>query len=153
MSLFISRFHSEKHSALVGDYSTDFVADNDEHNIQWYSLSPESKEWHWETDLTNAHFGDKKLFSHDFKWVRVNAGYAGIGLTSDDFDKASLELRQIDRENTVCDDRKCLTKNACSEWKGKVPDVKMTLSNKEQYTIKGDDLLHEKSIVDETGEY
>ena len=131
VSIFISDQHARSHSATIGDYSTEFIEENNEHKIQWYSLSPESQEWHWEVDLTNAHLGDKKLFAHDFKWVRVNAGYAGIGLTRDDFDKASLELRQIDAQNIVCDEIKCLTKNQCSDYIGKIPDVKMTLSNRE----------------------
>ena len=99
--------------------------------------------------MTDAYIGEKKLFSHDFKWVRVNAGYAGIGLESDDFDKAALELKQIDPSNVECDDIKCLTKNACINYRGKIPDVTMTLANKQTYTILGDDLLYEKSVIND----
>ena len=33
ISLFVSKFHSKKHEAIIGDYSTDFLQDNDEHLI------------------------------------------------------------------------------------------------------------------------
>ena len=58
-------------------------------NLEWYSITVDNMGYKWQTDLTDAYLGEKKLFTHDFKWVEVNSGYAGIGLTSEDFDKAS----------------------------------------------------------------
>ena len=90
-SFFISDQHAKHHSLQIGDYDTTYVQGG-ETNLHWYSLTVDKMGWRWQTDLTAAHLGGKRLFTHDFKWVEINPSYAGIGLTSEDFDTTSKKF-------------------------------------------------------------
>ena len=107
----------------------------------------------WQTDLTDAYLGERKLFTHDFKWVEINSGYAGIGLTSEDFDKATLQLLDIDPKEIYCDDTYCFGKQKCSNYADKIPDLKLTLSSRITYTIPGHKLVQERNIALDEGQY
>ena len=52
-----------------------------------------------------------------------------------------------------CDDQTCLLKKRCEDYKGKLPSLKLNFSNRAEFTVKGDDLLAAKSVIDHTGEY
>ena len=84
VGLFLSEFEYKKPTIQIGDYDTDYV-EGGELGLDWFELTTESQEWKWHTDLTDCYFGGKKLFQHYFKWAELNAGYSGIGLTSEDF--------------------------------------------------------------------
>jgi len=89
--LFVSRYPDKPHSVQIGDWDSSFV-DQGDHGLEWFSITVDNLGYKWQTDLTNAHFGSTKLFQHDFKWIELNAGYEGIGLASEDFEKASQLL-------------------------------------------------------------
>lgn len=154
VGLFVSRFDDKPHSIQIGDYDTSLIQGG-ENSLRWFNLSlgDEGDAWRWETDLTKSHFGQHVLFKHDMRWVELNAGYAGIGLTTADFKKVSDILVEADPAQTVCNGKRCLTKDKCENHKGKIPDLHLSISNQAHYVIKGDDLLVDKSIVDHTGEY
>ena len=150
--MFISDQHAKKRSIQIGDFDASYV-EGGEKNLNWLSLNSVGKEWRWQTDLTKAHFGDTLLFKHDWRWVEVNAGYAGMGLTVEDFEEVTGILEKQMPEEIYCDDQKCRLKQSCEEYKGQIPDLKLNLSNRAEFTVKGDDLLVAKSYVDHTGEY
>ena len=111
--------------------------------------------WRWQTDLTAAHLGGKRLFTHDFKWVEINPSYPGIGLTSEDFDTTSKKFMdgELYVQGIHCTDHKCMLKNECSTYHGKIPDISLTISNRQTYTVAGNDLLLSKPFIDKSGEY
>mmetsp|Transcript_32892 Transcript_32892/g.40665 ORF Transcript_32892/g.40665 Transcript_32892/m.40665 type:complete len:285 (+) Transcript_32892:804-1658(+) len=109
--------------------------------------------WKWQTDLTDAYLGEQKLFIHDFKWVEINSGYAGIGLTSEDFEKASRLILNVDPTEIYCDDTYCFGKNACNNYADLLPDLKFTLSSRVTYTVPGHKLVQDRDIVIGAGRY
>ena len=152
MSLFVSRFKTKPHSIQIGDYDESFVVGG-EANLEWYSLTVDNMGYKWQTDLTEAYIGKHKLFTHDFKWIELNAGYSGIGLTSEDFEKASMVLLDADPAGIYCNDNHCFGKHACSRYANKIPDLKFTLSNRITYTIPGHKLVESRKIIVGTGKY
>ena len=152
VSLFVSRFESKPHSIQIGDYDESFVHGG-EKNLEWYSLTVDNLGYKWQTDLTDAYIGKHKLFTHDFKWVEVNAGYSGIGLTSEDFEKASMRLLDASPADIYCNDEHCFGKHACSKYRNKIPDLKLTLSNRITYTIPGHKLVESRNIIVGSGKY
>jgi len=126
------------HSIQIGDYDTSYVVGG-ETGLHWFELMINDNvgSWRWQTDLTDSYFGDKKLFEHFFKWAEINASYSGIGLTSEDFEIASIVLRAANKD-IYCDYDKCLGKEECSAYKGKIPDFTFTLSNRVNFTVAGD---------------
>ena len=150
VGLFVSKFEDINHTIQVGDFDPT-VVEGGETGIQWFSLAVADLTWKWQTDLTKAHLGTKSLFKHDFKFVELAAGYEGTGLSSDDFTAASNILEAAHPNGIVCDGKKCLMKESCENYKGKMPDLKLTVSNRITYTIEGDDLLKEiKAGADKT---
>lgn len=84
--------------------------------------------------------GDHNIFRHSFKWVEINAAYSSVGLTSEDFEKASSKLMDTD-ESIECDMDGCQGKNECDTYKGKIPELVFTISNRVNATLHGDELL------------
>lgn len=97
VGLFVSRFESKTHSIQIGDYDTGLVHGGEPH-LHWFNLAVPEKIglWRWQTDLTDSYLGDHNIFKHSFKWVEVNAAYASVGFTSEDFEKASAKIMDID---------------------------------------------------------
>ena len=62
-------------------------------------------------------------------------------------------MMQQDPSGIYCDENRCLGRNECASYKGKLPEMSFQLSNRGTYTVPGDDLLSERVIVDHTGEY
>ena len=46
-----------------------------------------------------------------------------------------------------------MLKNECSTYHGKIPDMTLTISNRQTYTVAGNDLLLSKPFIDKSGEY
>ena len=76
-----------------------------------------------------------------------------MGLTAEDFKEATDLLMAQMPADIYCDDQKCLLKKSCKSYIGKIPDLKLNVSNRADFTVKGDDLLANKNVVDKTGEY
>lgn len=153
VALFVSRFESKQHSIQIGDFDPSYVEGGEE-TIEWFSLTVDNMGWKWQTDLTDATFGSTQLFTHDFKWVEINAGYHSMGLTSEDFSKVSDLLTESDPNNVYCDNDRCLIKKKCADYMGKLPQLTMTLSNRITYRIPGDKLLRNHTVeVEDQGKF
>ena len=109
--------------------------------MDWFTLNMNKDGFKWQTDLTSVLFGETKLFNHDFKLVQIDSSYPGIGLTTEDFMTAKSQLINMKMEGLYCSDILCVGSNECSAYKGLIPDVSLTLSNRVTYEVKGDDLL------------
>ena len=46
-----------------------------------------------------------------------------------------------------------MLKNECSSYHGKIPDITLTISNRQTYKVTGNDLLLSKPFIDKSGEY
>ena len=46
-----------------------------------------------------------------------------------------------------------MLKNECSTYHGKIPDISLTISNRQTYKVAGNDLLVSKPFIDKSGEY
>ena len=139
--LYVSRYEDMPHSIQIGDYDENLVEGGSSENLHWFPLTVDKMGWRWELDLTDATFGDKSLFMHDFKWIELNASYAGIGLTSEDFIAATDDLMLLDPASIHCDDEKCIGQKPCDSYKGLIPDLNLTISDSFTVSVKGDDLL------------
>ena len=146
VSLFVSRFESKTHSIQIGDFDTSLVNGGEPH-LHWFGLAvPENVgSWRWQTDLTDAYLGEHNIFRRSYKWVEVNAAYASVGFTTEDYEKASAKLMNTDSTIT-CDEKSCFGREECATYAGKMLDVTFTISNRVNATLPGDELLAD--IVD-----
>lgn len=98
----------------------------------------------WQTDITDAYIGDLKLFKHSFKWLEINAGFSGIGLTAEDFKVVADEIQKADLSQTIeCSDSDCIGSQACAEYEKTLPKLKFTISNKFEYEVGPEKLLED----------
>ena len=83
----------------------------------------------------------------------MNAGYAGMGLTAEDYIEVIDILKELLGDEMYCDETRCLLKDKCESYSEQIPDLKLRLSNRVDYTVKGTDLLQAQAVIDHTGEY
>jgi len=80
-----------------------------------------------------------------------------MGLTTEDYTEVTDMLKaQLAKEGELyCDNdaNRCLLKEKCESYSGQILDLKLRLSNRADFTVKGEDLLAPKSVIDHTGEY
>ena len=133
IAMFIADQHKKRRSIQIGDYDANEYVDGGDTNMHWYSLLVASNgEWRWQTDLTHAKFGDQKLFTTYFQYAELNAGYAGIGLTEEDYsDAVDILKEKIGKDEIHCDEERCLLKEKCEDYQGEIPDLHLKLSNRE----------------------
>jgi len=76
-----------------------------------------------------------------------------MGLTEEDYKEVTDMLVDQLPDDIYCDKQRCLLKQKCESYSGQIPDLKLKISNRADFTVKGDDLLASKSVIDHTGEY
>lgn len=134
---------------IIGGYDPNKYVIDGVNGLNWMSLTLANQ---WQTDITDAYFGELKLFKHSFKWLELNAGFSGFGLTTEDFQIVAKEIQKADMtDSVVCSENECFGKLACSEYAQNLPKFKFTISNKFEYEVGSDKLLKDISttIVDE----
>ena len=76
-----------------------------------------------------------------------------MGLTIEDYKEVTEMLQELLKDGIYCDKARCLLKDKCESYSDQIPDLRMQLSNRENYTVKGADLLEPQAVIDHTGEY
>lgn len=103
-------------------------------------------------ELTDSYYGDDVLFTHFWQPAEINSGFEGIGVQQSDWNQLKSKIMDSD-EGWYCDETECISTDECISHTGQISDYTFTLSNKNNYTVSGDELLTPVDIYQDENYY